>query len=408
MEARTETKPRLAEGPLASLPAWSLAAGAGAVIAAVLVVLALLGGDSLPERLGPPIEEVAVERTELSPNEIALSLRNTGPDAVSIEQAFVNDAYVDLTGGEQAIGRLGTETVTLSYPWQEGQPYLVTFLTSTGAVIEHEIPIAVQTPSTDGDLFALMALLGVYVGVIPVGLGMLLLPAMRRARPGWIRILMAVTLGLLAFLAVDASLSALDLAAGSSGAFGGAELLVLGAGLSYLLLTAIGRRLSDRRARAAANGDVVAGSGAGLSLMIALGIGLHNMGEGLAIGSAYAIGELALGAFLVVGFAIHNTTEGFAIVAPMAREPAPLRRLALLGVIAGAPAILGAVIGASINNAELSVLLLGVGVGAIIQVIGQIAPSVRDGNGRLLDAASASAIAFGIAAFYLTGLLVSV
>ena len=69
--------------------------------------------------------------------------------------------------------------------------------------------------------------------------------------------------------------------------------------------------------------------------MIAIGIGLHNLGEGLAIGSAYAIGELALGAFLVVGFAIHNTTEGFAIVAPLTRERPSLGRLLLLGVIAG-------------------------------------------------------------------------
>ena len=404
MEARSEAIHDPQSGLLGRVPAWGLAAAAAAVIAAVLLVLAMAGGDSLPERVGPPIEELAVEQTTLEPNSIEVSIRNTGPDDVTIAQAFVNDAYVDFSGADGAIGRLGSETLALVYPWQEGQPYLISFVTSTGAVIEHEIPVAVETPAADGDLFALMALLGVYVGVIPVALGMLLLPAMRRFKPSWMRALMAVTVGLLAFLAVDATLEALELAGTSGGAFGGAELLVLGAGLSYLALTAVGRWLSARREAA---GTKAAG-GAQLSLMIALGIGLHNMGEGLAIGSAYAIGELALGAFLVVGFAIHNTTEGFAIVAPLAREKPSVRRLAALGLIAGAPAILGAVIGASINNAELSVLLLGVGVGAIVQVIGQILPSVRDRGGRLLDGLTASAIAVGVIAFYLTGLLISV
>jgi zinc transporter ZupT len=215
---------------------------------------------------------------------------------------------------------------------------------------------------------------------------------------------MAFTIGLLAFLAVDASLEALELAGESGGAFGGAELLFLGAGISYLLLVGLDRWLSGRAAR---SGSETARGGR-LALLIAIGIGLHNLGEGLAIGSAYAIGELALGAFLVVGFAIHNTTEGFAIVAPLTRERPSVGRLLGLGAIAGAPAILGALIGATISNAELSVFLLGVGVGAIVQVIAQITPAMRDRGGRALDTATAAAIAFGAVLFYLTGLLVSV
>ena len=404
MEARGESVGGRGSGLLDSIPGWALAAAAAAAIVAVLGALAIVGGDSLPDRRGPAVEELAVESVELAPNRIELSLRNTGPDPVEVSQAFVNDAYVDFNGATEPIGRLGSETATLSYPWQEGQPYLVSLVTSTGVVIEHEIAAAVETPSADGDLFALMALLGVYVGVIPVALGMLLLPAMRRSRPGWIRILMAVTIGLLAFLAVDAAIEALELGGESGGAFGGVELLFLGAGLSYLLLTGLDRFLRARRGRRQSQGT----DGGQLALMIAVGIGLHNLGEGLAIGSAYAIGELALGAFLVVGFAIHNTTEGFAIVAPLTRDQPSLRRLVALGLIAGAPAILGAVIGASVNNAELSVLLLGVGVGAIVQVIGQIAPAIRDRAGRMLDAATASAIAAGVIVFYLTGLLISV
>ena len=403
MEARGEAVGGTRAGLLDSIPSWGLAAGAVGVIVAVLLALAIAGGDTLPERLGPPVEELAIESVELSPNRIELALRNTGPDAVEVSQAFVNDAFVDFTGATQPIGRLGSETVALVYPWQEGQPYLISLVSATGVVIEHEIAAAIETPRADGDLFALMALLGIYVGVIPVALGMLLLPAMRRFGSGWIRILMAVTIGLLAFLAIDATLEGLELGGESAGAFGGAELLFLGAGLSYLLLTGLDRYLRARSERRGAQGG-----GGQLALMIAIGIGLHNMGEGLAIGSAYAIGELALGAFLVVGFAIHNTTEGFAIVAPLTRDKPSLRRLGALGLIAGAPAILGAVIGASVNNAELSVLLLGVGVGAIVQVIGQIAPAMRDRAGRLLDAATATAIAAGVIVFYLTGLLISV
>ena len=391
-------------GRLATVPTWALVGGALALIAAVLVALALVGGDSLPERLGPPVEELAVERTELTPGRIELSVRNTGPDAVQIAQVFVNDAYVDFEGAEQPIGRLGSADLSLDYPWLEGQPYLVSMVTSTGVVIEHEIAAAVETPSADGDLFGLMALLGTYVGIVPVILGMALLPAMRRFQAGWIRVLMAFTIGLLAFLAVDASLEALDLAGQSGGAFGGAELLFLGAGIAYLLLVGIDRFLT-RRTQAAGAG---AATGGRLALLIAIGIGLHNLGEGLAIGSAYAIGELALGAFLVVGFAIHNTTEGFAIVAPLTRERPSLGRLLGLGAIAGAPAILGALIGATISNDELSVFLLGVGVGAIVQVIVQITPAIRDRAGRALDTATAAAIALGAVVFYLTSLLVSI
>jgi zinc transporter ZupT len=391
-------------GPLSRVPGWGLAVGAVAIIAAALIALAVFGGDSLPERTGPPVEELAVERTELHPNRIELMVRNTGPDPVSIAQVFVNDAYVDFTGAEEPIGRLGSGEIDLIYPWQNGQPYLVSMVTETGVVIEHNIAAAVETPDGGGDLFALMALLGLYVGVIPVSLGMLLLPAMRTLRPVWVRVLMAVTVGLLAFLAVDASLEALDLAGQSGGAFGGAELLLLGAGVAYLALTALDSRLRARRERD--EGD--AGRANSLAMMIAIGIGLHNLGEGLAIGTAYAIGELALGAFLVVGFAIHNTTEGLAIVAPMVRTRPSLGRLAALGVIAGGPAIIGGIIGASISNPELSVLLLGVGVGAVVQVIVQIVPAMRDSAGRVLDAATATGAIVGAVAFYLTGLLVSI
>ncbi len=144
------------------------------------------------------------------------------------------------------------------------------------------------------------------------------------------------------------------------------------------------------------------------AFLVALGIGLHNLGEGLAIGSAYAVGSLALGATLVVGFALHNTTEGLAIVAPVAQErQASLRRLALLGLLAGAPAVLGAWIGASAYNPSLAALMFGVGAGAIAQVVVQIAPAIRDGAGRLLHPLAVAGLLTGLAVMYVTGLMVS-
>jgi zinc transporter ZupT len=172
-----------------------------------------------------------------------------------------------------------------------------------------------------------------------------------------------------------------------------------------------GRRAgtADREAGAGAReGGGGAGLGYHAALLVAIGIGLHNLGEGLAIGSAYAIGSLALGASLVIGFALHNTTEGLAIVAPVARERAArVARLALLGVIAGAPAILGAWIGASAYQPGLAALMFGIGAGAIAQVIVQIAPQVRDSAGRLLHPLAVAGLLTGLAVMFVTGLLVS-
>lgn len=372
-----------------------------------LAALAVVGGRSLPERIGPPVEEIAVEQVRMSPGRIDLTVRNAGPDPVRVAQVFVNDAFVDVRGGEQPIAPRRSTVLTLDYPWQEGQPYLVSMLTSTGLVIEHEIAAAVETPTGGRDLFAVMALLGAYVGIIPVVLGMLLLPVLRRIGKGAMCFLLAVTVGLLLFLAVDAVFEGLELGERSGGAFGGISLLALGAILAFLALTLVDRWLHHRAHAAGERG------GTRLALMIAIGIGLHNLGEGLAIGSAYALGQLALGAALVIGFALHNTTEGLAIVSPLLASARPgVLRLLGLGLIAGAPAIAGAVLGAGVDNAELSLFLLGLGVGAIGQVVVQIAPALRGGEERepgpvaAMDTTAVLGVAVGVAVMYATGLLV--
>lgn len=385
------------------LPVWALWLIPLVLIAGALVALLTIGSDTLGDRRGVPAEKIAVERTVLRPGEIELSLRNVGPDTVRVAQVFVNDTYVDYTADGADVGVRGSRRLTLVYPWQEGSPLLVTLLTSSGATVEHQIALAVETPSADAGLYGLMALLGIYVGVIPVALGMLFLPFVSRVREDWVRVFMALTVGLLGFLAVDAYLEGTKIGEASAGAFGGVKLLFIGAALAFFALVALDRYLLGRRERTGGR----TGRGFQISLLIAVGIGLHNLGEGLAIGAAYAIGELALGAFLVFGFALHNTTEGLAIVAPLAKERRPsFARLAALGLIAGAPAILGAFIGASVYNPELATLLIGFGIGAIVQVIVQLVPAMRDASGRALTPATIGGILAGVAVMYATGLLV--
>jgi zinc transporter ZupT len=400
MEARADVS---APGRTGRVPAWVLGAVPLALIALALAAFALLDGPGLADRKGPPVEELAVERTVLEPGRIDLTIRNDGPDDVTLAQMIVNDGFADFSATDRKLGHLDTAKVSIRYDWVEGDAYEVLLLTSTGATIAHEIPVAVETPGADLGFYGLMALLGFYVGIVPVTLGMLWLPFVRRIDPRWLRVLMALTVGLLAFLAIDATLEGIDVAGEGSQALGGASLVFLGGLTSYLLLSGVEAWLQGRREKTA--GGVRGGH---VAMLVAIAIGLHNLGEGLAIGSAYAVGALALGAFLVIGFALHNTTEGLAIVAPVAQRPPGLGRLAVLGLIAGGPAIVGAWIGASAFNASLAAFLLGAGAGAIVQVIQQLAPSIRDRAGRVLDPASVAGILAGFAVLYATSLLVSV
>jgi zinc transporter, ZIP family len=389
------------------------------VLAAAIGLFVALDAPGL-DRIGVPQEELAVERTVLHPGEIELHVRNDGADPVRVEQAIVNDAFSSFSQTKDEIGRLGGGTVKIVYPWIEGQSYEVTLLTSTGATISHEIESAVETPDADLGFYGLMALIGLYVGVIPVAIGMLWLPWLRSVDARWIRFLLAFTVGLLGFLAIEALLEGTELAGEGPEALGGGALVWLGAAGAYLALAGVDAWLRGKRAgddtrdagEHGAGGRGALGGGAALgeraALLVAIGIGLHNLGEGLAIGSAYAIGSLALGAALVVGFALHNTTEGLAIVAPVAREGAArVRTLILLGLVAGAPAVLGAWIGASAFHPSVAAVMFGIGAGAIAQVIVQIAPALR-ADGRLLNPTATSGLLVGLIVMYATGLLVSV
>ena len=404
MEAATLTRRK---------PAW-LAGLAPLVVLALAIGLFVAFDAPGLDRIGVPEENLSVERTVLEPGEIDLHVRNDGADPVEVRQVIVNDAFAAFEQTNDDIGRLGGSTIDVQYPWIEGQAYEVILLTATGATITHEIEAAVETPDADLGFYGLMALIGIYVGVIPVTIGMLWLPWMRSVDARWMRFLLAFTIGLLAFLGVDALLEGTEIADSGPGSFGGAALVWLGAAVAYLALAGVDGWLGARRARLDEDGGGGGGGGArGLgyraAFLVALGIGLHNLGEGLAIGSAYAIGSLALGATLVVGFALHNTTEGLAIVAPVAREGrARVQRLLLLGLLAGAPAVLGAWVGASAFHPSVAALMFGIGAGAIAQVVVQIAPQVRDESGRFLHPLASAGLLAGLLVMYLTGLLVSV
>ena len=159
------------------------------------------------------------------------------------------------------------------------------------------------------------------------------------------------------------------------------------------------------------------GNGHRLALLIATGIGLHNFGEGLAIGAAFALGEAALGTLLIVGFTLHNTTEGLAILAPIAKERPSIGLLIRLGLIGGVPTIAGAWLGGFVYSRVAAVLCLGLGAGAIAQVVVQLsrqvgAASTATGGGsrsaaqRFATAPVMLGLMAGFAVMYATGMLV--
>ncbi len=355
----------------------------------------------------PPVERLTFQRVILEPGFIVVNVLNDGPDAVTIAQVQVDEAFWAFTADNGvALGHLDRTTLRIPYPWVDGDAHLVKVLTSTGTAFEHEIPVAVETPTLNARFFGVFTLIGLYVGVIPVMVGLLWFPFLKRLSVGGMDFLLALTVGLLAFLLVDGGHEGFESAGLLPESFQGVVLFVLAAAGAYLLLEGVGAWLRARRHHAGEGrrGWVVA-------VLIAIGIGLHNFGEGLAIGSAFALGEAALGTLLIVGFTLHNTTEGLAIVAPLARERerVSVADLAKLGLIGGVPTIAGAWIGGFVYSPVWSVLFLAIGVGAIAQVIGQIVRQMtREGSAaRMLATGPVLAGLFaGFAVMFVTGMMV--
>jgi zinc transporter ZupT len=389
-----------------SVPPWVIALFPLAILAGLISTLVRTGVPGIERPEGaPPIERLVVERAVLDANGIELAVLNDGPDPVTIAQVTVDDAYWAFTARNgQTLTHLGRTMVSIPYPWVAGEAHLVKLVTSTGTTFDHEIAVAIETPRADGRHLLAFTLIGVYVGVIPVALGLLWFPLVSRLGRTGIDVLLALTIGLLVFLFVDTAHEGIESSGVLPGSYQGAALFVGAAVLAYLALESFGSWLRARRSRAATAGS----AGSVLALLIATGIGLHNFGEGLAIGAAFALGEAALGTLLLIGFTLHNTTEGLAIIAPIAKERPSLLSLAKLGLIGGLPTIAGAWLGGLVYSPVLAVLFLGFGAGAIAQVVWQIGRQVGAGSfaERFASAPILGGLVAGFVIMLATGMLV--
>ena len=378
------------------------------MLGALLAVIVRSGpADALRGDGYPPVELLTFQRVALTADGMAVTVLNDGPDRVTIAQVAVDDALWGFTADNgTGLSHLQRTTLRIPYPWVTGDAHVVKVMTSTGVTFEHEIPVAVLTPEPSVRFAAIFVLIGLYVGVIPVAIGLLWYPLLSRLKPRGLDFILALTIGLLLFLLVDASHEGFETALGTPGSYQGPALLTFGALGAYLALEAFGRWLRARRHAAGSPGR---GSGWVLALLMATGIGLHNLGEGLAIGAAFALGEAALGTLLIVGFTLHNTTEGLAIVATLAKERAKVLDLVVLGIIGGAPTIAGALVGGLVYSPVMSVLFLAIGIGAIAQVVVQISSQVAGQRSVREFMASRPALAglsLGFGIMYATGMMV--
>jgi zinc transporter ZupT len=384
--------------------AWALLGLLPLLGLGLLLAYVVLSGAGVDREDRPPIEDLTVDRVALpTPHEFVVHVTNGGPEPVTVSQVAVNEALWDFrVEPEATVPRLGSAEITVPHSWVEGEAYEISLITSTGATFAAEVPVAVTTPGLSAEAFWRYALIGTYVGVIPVALGLLWYPFLRRLGTVGVNAVMALTVGLLVWLAADTLLEAVEVAGRLPGVFSGVPLVLMAALLTLLGL--LGAERLFRRGQGEA-------SRLSTSYRIALGIGLHNLGEGLAIGAAFALGEAALGAFLVVGFTLHNITEGVGIAAPILKERPKLAHFAWLALLGGGPAILGTWIGGFAYSNLASVVFLAVGAGAILQVVYEVTRLLLKDAARskqpALSLPNLGGFAAGVAIMYATALLVS-
>ena len=367
----------------------------------LLIAYLILTGGGLTDLAGPPVEKITIQRIVLpEPGVIQVQVINDGPQEVTIPQLLVDDAYWDFTADpSNTIPRFGEAVFTIPYPWVTEETHVVRLITSLGVTFDGEIAAAVETPSPSTDLFWRFGLIGLYVGVVPVLLGMLWYPFMRRLSRQAMNFILSLTVGLLVYLAVGTWLDALEFAAELPAFWQGVPLVALTALIALGVLLMIGTR-----------GKHAERTPLQLAYLIALGIGLHNLGEGLAIGAAFALGEASLGTFLVLGFTLHNITEGVGIAAPVVRNRPPFHHFILLGLLAGGPAILGTWIGGFAFNPVLATIFLAMGIGAILQVVWEVGKLVARDSAKLqqplLNWINMTGFIVGVAVMYFTAFLV--
>jgi len=374
----------------------------------ILLVAYIFGPGSDLLDFGIPLPEITMEKVDFVDSEILVTVRNTGPIPVEVVMADINDRIQPAAiEPDRFLERYETALVRIPFAWNEAEPYRIGLTIEDGTRFEKEIEAAAPALEPSLELVGFFAIIGTYVGIIPVMVGLLWLPFIKRISKNKYHFFLALTAGLLLFLGIDSIEEALDVSEENlAGSFNGVLLVATVIVFSFLGLYYAGEKLI-RRAESSRLTKPVA-----VALMIAIGIGLHNFGEGLAIGAAVGLGSIAFSTFLIVGFALHNTTEGIAIAAPLSRGKglvgkALIGKLVALGLIAGSPVIFGAWLGGFVYSPFTTVIFLSVGAGAIFQVIITILRWIREeGDKNLSSAAVASGISVGMLIMYLTSILI--
>jgi zinc transporter ZupT len=413
------------------------------IVIGAMIVLLLNSSGILFQSSIKPLPEISIEKVEfLENNMIVAFVRNTGPSEITIAQADVNDRiYPAAVEPGRTLTRLADAKVIIPFVWNTGEPYGIGITTDDGTRFDKSVNSAAAAPRPTVGQASTFALIGTYVGIIPVMMGLVWYPFIRRLSPNKYNFFLSLTAGLLVFLGIDALLESNEIAVDNlAPAFNAQILIIMVAIVTLIALLYVSQRLIQRASkRSKPDVDVEYKKGyssnsepdlgtrdmkststsfqqqllirpIAISMMISIGIGLHNFGEGLAIGAAVLLGEVALSSFLILGFTLHNTTEGLAIVAPMAKSRRiPVAKLIIMGLIAGAPTILGAWIGGFLYSPIATVIFLSIGAGAIFQVVYSIGSWMYHTNGSrglLNNHWIIIGFAFGMFIMYLTGLLV--
>jgi zinc transporter, ZIP family len=399
---------------------------------------------------GIPLPEVAIEKIQFqeSPSQIVAFIRNVGQTEITIAQADVNDRiHAAAIEPGKILSRLSDAKVIIPFFWNPAEPYEVGITTDDGTRFSKTIEAAALSPNPDTEQIVFFAVIGIYVGIIPVMIGLLWYPFIRSMSRNKYNFFLSLTAGLLVFLGIDALIESNDISTDIvSPIFNGQMLIVIVTTISFIALLYTSEKLTQRAIKKSisslemtsphspdSNSIVTNSSQArsqvsqrqmqdlvkplAISLMISIGIGLHNFGEGLAIGAAILLGEMVLSTFLIIGFTLHNTTEGLAIVAPLAKSrKLMLRRLIIMGIIAGAPTIVGAWIGGFLYSPIATIIFLSIGAGAIFQVVYSIGSWMLRSRNQHDEVKEKKAIsvnifiivgfAAGMTIMYVTGLLV--
>ena len=377
----------------------------GPIILLAIVIAFLLGPASTFLQFGIVLPEVSIEKVEFVKNEIQATVRNTGPIDVNVVVADVNDRIQPAAiEPDSSLKRFETALVRIPFDWNEAQPYEIGITINDGTRFTTQVDAAFASLEPNVDLFVFLGMIGFLIGVVPIMIGLLWYPFIKKLGKNAFNFFLAFTMGLLIFLGIDAILEASEISDNHlSTIFNGELLIATVVILSFLSLYGVGQKLIK------ANNLSTLSKGLVISLMIAIGIGLHNLGEGLAVGAAIALGEVALSTFLIIGFAIHNTTEGLAIAAPLTNSKAKIAKIAKmigLGLIAGTPAIFGCWIGGFSFSPFFTLIFLAIGAGAIFQVVISIFQYMREKSDLLSSTSLFTGISAGLIVMYLTSVII--